>query len=65
MSILDFVKNLPSIVNWRTSLAGVVMLAVGAASAAGVHVAGVDVTGDPLSLIVTGIGLIAAKDANK
>lgn len=48
--------------NWKTSGAGILMIALGVLSATGK--APVGVGGDPMTLIMGGLGLLFAKDGN-
>jgi len=50
--------------NWKTSLTGVIVIAIGVLGAAfGVHIPGF--TMDPGPAIATGIGLLLARDGGK
>lgn len=53
------------LVNWKTTGTGVILIAAGLAKLFHVSVQGIDVPGDPGTMIVTGIGLVLAKDAGK
>ena len=51
------------IASWKTTIAGVALLAIAGLRMAGVTLPGFE-GGDPGALIMGGIGLIFAKDAN-
>ena len=51
--------------NWKTSVAGALLILAGVAEAAGIHANGLSYSGSPLDLIIAGVGLLAAKDGDK
>ena len=63
---LDLTWLLPYILNWKTSLAGLITIAVGAADTFfGINIPGFPATfADFYTALPIGLGLIFAKDAN-
>lgn len=49
--------------NWKTTLAGVMVVGTAASRMVGVDVP--EVHGTPIEVIITGVGLIFGKDGNK